>query len=120
MDDPKKRIAEMLRRVAKPVQMPRQAAKPRSVDDLNEGAEESLELTELPQPAPVNPEQIVERVATDNRTRDLGMKAFEKVDQGDDLSADEADISEAIILLELRPCIDIQNDTFGDVPPEWS
>ena len=117
MDDPKKRIAAMLRRVAQPVQMPRQAAKRRSADDL----EESLEIAELPQPAPVNPEQIVDRVATDNRTRDLGMKALVKVNQGDDdLSADEADISEAIILLALRPCIDIQDNTFGDVPPEWS
>ena len=119
MDDPKKRIAAMLRRVAKPVQMPRQAAKPRSADDLTEGLEESLEITELPQPDPVNPEQIVNRVATDNRSRDLGMKAFEKVNQDDDLSADEQDISEAIILLELRPCIDIQNNTFGQTPPEW-
>ncbi len=121
MDDPKKRIAEMLRRAAKPVQMPRQAPKPRSANDLNEGMEESLDIAEMPQPVPVNPEQLVDRVATDNRTHDLGMKAFEKVEQGNDnFSADEADISEAIILLALRPCIDIQNDTFGETPPEWS
>ena len=121
MGDPKNRIAAMLRQVAQPVQMPRQAPKPRSANDMTEGMQESMEIAELPKPDPVNTDQIVERVATDNRTRDIGKKVFEKIARGDNnFSADEDNISEAIILLTFRPSIDIQNNTFGDVPPEWS
>lgn len=113
MNDPRNRIAAMLRQVAQPVRMPR----PAPVDDAEEAKRGGIKVT---LPTPINREQVVGRVAADNRSRDLGMRAFEKADQGQELDPNELDIAEAIVLLELRPCIDIRNDTFGDLPAEWT
>lgn len=107
MNDHKKRVAEMLRRATQPIRMPHAAAS----DRLRDVQTENLEIVALPPVDTVEPQRVVERIFSDNRSRDLGMQGFEKAQRGLSLSNQESDILEAIILLDLRPCIDIQSNT---------
>ena len=115
MSDHNDHVAEMLRRVMQPVRMPNTGP----TNDLTESVTESLHIPATV-PITLNPEWLVDQATDDDRARDLGLQGLEKAWQGQPLSADEADISEAIILLALRPCIDVRDNSFGEAPPEWS
>ncbi|WP_247237713.1 alpha/beta fold hydrolase [Telluribacter sp. SYSU D00476] len=64
-------------------------------------------------------EIILDKVIGSNQEMDLGLESLEKVNRGDELTDEEMNFAEAIILPQFRPCIDIINDSFQDYPSPW-